>query len=101
MKGEKVNLSSSGKNLENGIKNRTFNLIPNYTKNVTIGNFDEFKAQNQEKAKVLLFTDKTLINPLIKTMSNLFKTQIIIGIVESKQNTLLKQYGITAFPTLV
>jgi len=70
-KGEKVVLTSSGKVLENGIKNRAFNLIPNYTKNITIGNFEEFKSQNKDKAKVLLFTDKSLINPLIKTMSNL------------------------------
>jgi len=70
-KGEKVVLTSSGKVLENGIKNRAFNLIPNYTKNITIGNFEEFKSQNNDKAKVLLFTDKSLINPLIKTMSNL------------------------------
>lgn len=84
-------MNVSLQNLSNGIKNKAFNLIPNYTKNITIGNFEEFKSQNQDKAKIILFTDKSLINPLIKTMSNLFKTQILIGIVESKQQTLIKQ----------
>jgi len=58
-------------------------------------------AEQPDKAKILLFTNKSLLNPLILSASNLYKGRAVIGVISSTQTDAVQKFQITKFPDLI
>ncbi|KAI9267972.1 hypothetical protein BDA99DRAFT_504531 [Phascolomyces articulosus] len=68
-------------------------------KSMSIDSF--FETDNSTLPKALLFTDKSSTSPLYKALSVEFSEgRMLVGEVKKAEKTLVKEYGITSFPTL-
>jgi hypothetical protein len=81
------------------IKQYATNIIPSTSKRLSVKNAPDFIAGS--KPKVVLFTDKNDTPVLYKSLSTEFKAHLAFGEVQKSNKELVKQFGITAFPTLL
>ncbi|KAI7850118.1 hypothetical protein BDC45DRAFT_519048 [Circinella umbellata] len=60
-----------------------------------------FETDNSTLPKALLFTDKAATSPLYKALSVEFGDgRMLVGEVKKSEKVLVKEYGVTSFPTL-
>lgn len=67
---------------------------------VSPANYQDFLRQEGDKTKVLLFTSKKTTPPLLKALSKELKGKLVFGEVRNGEAAFLKQFGVTALPTL-
>ena len=75
------------------------NLVPSAAKRLSAKVMPEFLKGKQPK--VLLFTDKSSTPLLYKSLSTQFKAHLSFGEVQKASKDLVKQFDVTAFPTLL
>ena len=77
-------------------------LLPNRAKMIRNDNFEAFLAETDPAAppKVMLYTKKTKIPSIIKVVSSLFPS-LDFGVVNEKENEVVKRFNIPEFPMLV
>ncbi len=68
---------------------------------VSTENIDAFKARDMQSHHVLLFTDKKSTPAIFKALSKKFLQKLFFGEVRSSDEALVKQFGVTEFPTLL
>jgi protein disulfide-isomerase A6 len=69
---------------------------------VNYGNYESFTDRDGERTKVILFTERKSTSPLFKSLSKKFKGKINLGEARKSEDlALIKQYGVTKFPTLL
>ncbi|KAJ5139540.1 Thioredoxin [Penicillium atrosanguineum] len=75
--------------------------IPNHVKRATDKDLDNWLNQNEERPKVILFTEKGTTSALIRAMAVDFLGAADVAQVRNKESTSVKKFGITQFPALV
>jgi hypothetical protein len=73
--------------------------ILSFVQLIKASNFEDYL--NNDKPKVVLFTEKKSTPPLLKVLSKEFKDRVAIGLVRSSETELCAQFGITTYPTLL
>ncbi|KAJ5718934.1 uncharacterized protein N7483_010016 [Penicillium malachiteum] len=84
-----------------GIVDAVVNNIPNHVKKATDKDLDNWLAQNEERPKAILFTEKGTTSTLIRALAIDFLDAIDIAQVRNKESSAVEKFGIEEFPTLV
>lgn len=83
------------------IKKAALRTIEGKTIEINQNNVETFLKDNPTKPKVLFFTDKPKGLPIsIKAISETFEKTIIFGVVRNTEETLIKKYKISKYPSL-
>lgn len=75
--------------------------IPNHVKRATDKDLDKWLAQNEERPKAVLFTEKGTTSALIRALAIDFLGKIDFAQVRDKESASVEKFGVTEFPTLV
>lgn len=75
--------------------------IPNHVKKLNDKTFDGWLSEKNETLKAVLFTEKGVTSPLIKSLAIDFLGKITFGQVRNSEKESAKSFGVTSFPTLV
>ena len=82
------------------LQDHASNLVPSNSKRLTAKNAGDF-LKGAKMPKVVLFTDKSETPMLYKALSTEFKAHLAFGEVQKSNKELVKQFDVTAFPTLL
>jgi thioredoxin-like negative regulator of GroEL len=94
--GERYN----GKQDWNSLANAASKKMQNFVQSVNQENFDAFMSRDQQKSKVLYFTDKKTTSAIMKSFSKRFLDKLSIGEVRHTDE-LSKKFGVQKFPQLL
>ncbi|KAJ5601102.1 hypothetical protein N7510_010636 [Penicillium lagena] len=84
-----------------GIVDAVVDQIPNHVKRATNKDLDKWLAQNEDRPKAILFTEKGSTSALVRALAIDFLGSIDFAQVRDKETELVDKYDITEFPTLV
>ncbi|KAJ6037341.1 Thioredoxin, partial [Penicillium herquei] len=84
-----------------GIVDAVVNNIPSHVKRATDKDLDNWLAQNEERPKAILFTEKGTTSALIRALAIDFLDVIDIAQVRNKESSSVEKFAIEEFPTLV
>lgn len=96
--GEKYN----GQMTANNIMNAAAKKMQSFVNVVTAENYESFiERERATKHKILLFTEKKSTPTVYKALSKKYLERLNLGEVKQAEESLVKQFGITAFPTII
>lgn len=96
--GDKFN----GKMDANSIMNAAAKKMQSFVSVVSESNYDSFvERERATKHKILLFTEKKTTPTIYKALSKKYLDKLIFGEVKQSDEALIKQFGITEFPTIM
>lgn len=75
--------------------------IPNHVKRATDKDLDNWLNQNEERPKVILFTEKGTTSALIRAVAVDFLGAADVAQVRNKESASIQKFGVTQFPALV
>lgn len=75
--------------------------IPNHVKRATDKDLDKWLAQNEERPKAVLFTDKGATSALIRALAIDFLGAMDVAQVRDNESASMEKFGVSEFPTLV
>ncbi|KAF1980652.1 thioredoxin-domain-containing protein [Aulographum hederae CBS 113979] len=75
--------------------------IPNHVKRVQDKILDEWLSDNNGTAKAILFTDKSPVSALLRSLAIDYLGSITFGQVRKSEEKAVETFGITKYPTLV
>lgn len=75
--------------------------IPNHVKRATDKDLDKWLAQNEQRPKAVLFTDKGTTSALIRALAIDFLGAIDVAQVRDKESASVEKFGVSEFPALV
>ncbi|KAJ6119248.1 Thioredoxin [Penicillium sp. IBT 18751x] len=75
--------------------------IPNHVKRVTDKDLDNWLNQNEERPKVILFTEKGTTSALIRAVAVDFLGEADVAQVRNKESASVEKFGVTQFPALI
>ncbi|CAL5872909.1 uncharacterized protein PFLUO_LOCUS7178 [Penicillium psychrofluorescens] len=84
-----------------GIVDAVVDQIPNHVKRATDKDLDKWLAQNEDRPKAILFTEKGSTSALIRALAIDFLGSIDFAQVRDKERESVDKYEITEFPSLV
>ena len=86
----------------NNIMNAAAKKMQNFVNVVTSANLDSFIERDRAtKHKIILFTEKKATPTVYKALSKKYLERLNFGEVKQSEETLVQQFGITAFPTII
>ena len=75
--------------------------IPNHVKRATDKDLDNWLNQNEERPKVILFTEKGTTSALIRAVAVDFLGAADVAQVRNKESASVQKFGVTQFPALI
>ncbi|KAJ5654639.1 PDI related protein A [Penicillium lividum] len=84
-----------------GIVDAVVDRIPNHVKRATDKDLDNWLAQNEQRPKAILFTEKGTTSSLIRALAIDFLGAIDVAQVRNKETSSVEKFGVEQFPTLV
>ena len=85
----------------NTIANAAAKKMQSFVSIVTEENFEAFTMRDSSKYHLLLFTDKKQTPVILKSLSKKYYNKLQVGEVRSSEASLIRNFGITKFPTLL
>lgn len=90
-----------GQRTAKGIVDAVVDRIPNHVKRATDKDLANWVAQNEDRPKAILFTEKGTTSSLIRALAIDFLGAIDVAQVRSKESASVKKFGVSQFPALV
>lgn len=85
-----------------GIAEHATSIMPSHVQKLTADKLDDFLSEQNQTAKVLLFTKKGTTSSTYKGLSTSFKKEsVVFGQLRDTQTSAVSMFGIESFPTLV
>jgi len=76
--------------------------LPNNVVNVKdLASLNSFLAANSDIPHLLLFTSKSEVPPLLKSLSTSFKGRVAFGQVKEDNREIVQKYGVDSFPKIL
>ena len=75
--------------------------MQSFVSSVNTDNFNSFIEREPQKYKIIHFTEKKSTPTVIKALSKKFRDKLNFGEVRSDEVELIKQFGITKYPTIL
>jgi protein disulfide-isomerase A6 len=75
--------------------------VPNHVKRATDKDLDTWLGQNEERPKVILFTEKGTTSALIRAVAVDFLGAVDVAQVRDKESASVERFGVTQFPALI
>lgn len=91
----------NGERSAKAIADTLIDTIPNHVTKVTDDTLVKFLHDYNHMPKAILFADKGLVSPLLKSLAIDFKDVIKVAQIHKKQEASIKEFGIEKFPTLL
>jgi len=92
----------TGKMEANAIMNAAAKKMQSFVSMVSADNYESFtERERATKHKILLFTEKKATPTIYKALSKKYLDKLNFGQIASNEETLVKQFGITTYPTLI
>ena len=84
------------------IMNAAAKKMQSFVSSVSEENYESFiERERATKHKVLLFTEKKSTPTVFKALSKKYLDRLNIGEVKQSEESLIKKFGVTTFPTIV
>ncbi|KAJ5573429.1 uncharacterized protein N7459_007856 [Penicillium hispanicum] len=84
-----------------GIVDAVVDRIPNRVKRATDKDLDKWLAQDEDRPKAILFTEKGTTSALIRALAIDYLDAIDVAQVRNKETNSVEKFGVSEFPTLV
>ena len=75
--------------------------MQNFVSSVNKENYNDFMLRDQNKFKVLIFTERKTTAPLFKAISKTYKDKLLFGEVRKSETELIEKFKVTQFPSLL
>lgn len=68
---------------------------------ITSSNINTFLEEKPDRPKILLFSDRKTPSFILKAISHTFYDTMCVGFVQNTEESLIKKYKVTKYPTLI
>jgi len=100
-KGKKVDDYQQARQASSIVRYAT-DALPNLVNRVAdTTTLSKFLEQNSAQPHVLIFSAKTDVSPLLKSLALVFKNKVFFGQVPQASTTIVEQYSVTSFPKII
>jgi len=101
-KGKKVEDYQQARQAAAIVRAATDSLPQNNVVNIKdLSSLDSFLGTNSEIPHLLLFTTKSEVPPLLKSLATSFKGRVAVGQVREENNEVVQKYSVDSFPKII